>query len=73
MSTFGHQPTQREKFALSREERHTQWPGLSTLSRTGNSKGVYKRNGEYIAVPFSTQTKSYAALERGGSSGKMTR
>lgn len=69
MSTFGHQLTPQSKFAMTREQRHENGPGLSALSRTGNSKGYFKRNGEYIAVPFSTHSKP----ERSGSAGKLNR
>jgi hypothetical protein len=72
MSTFGHQLTAPSKVAMTREQRHENGPGLSDMSRTGNSKGYYKRNGEYIAVPFSTQSKSTAA-DRSVSSCKLSR
>jgi len=73
MSTFGHLPCGERKIpAMSREERHAQTPGLSETSRTGNSKGYYKKNGDVIALPFKSKSKSYAG-EAGASNGKLTR
>lgn len=40
--------------AMTREERNEKGPGISSLSRTGNSMGYVKRNGEYMAMTHKT-------------------
>lgn len=54
MSTFGYQLTQKSNMAMTREERNEKGPGISSLSRTGNSMGYVKRNGEYMAMTHKT-------------------